>query len=74
MVKLCIHGPQAALDIAQALPVRQLSEGLTQELIKACKRADALVAFIPLDTSPELPLRQKVCSGQEKTDTKSSNL
>jgi len=48
------------LDIAQALPVRQLSEGHTQELIKACKRADAVVAFIPLDTPPELSFRQKV--------------
>lgn len=50
----------ALKDIAQALPVRQLSERHTQELIKACKRADAVVASISLDTPPELSLRQKV--------------
>jgi hypothetical protein len=60
MVKLCVHGPQAALYVTQAFPVGQLSESHTQELIKACKRADAVVAFIPLDTPPELSLRQKV--------------
>ena len=60
MVKLCVHGPQATLYVAQAFPVCQLSESHTQELIKACKRADAVVAFIPLDTPPELSLRQKV--------------
>jgi hypothetical protein len=60
MVKLCVHGPQATLYVAQAFPVGQLSESHTQELIKACKRADAVVAFIPLDTPPKLSLRQKV--------------
>jgi hypothetical protein len=60
MVKFFSHGPKAALNITQAFTVCQLSESHTEKLIIACKRADAVITTITIDTVTKFILWKEV--------------
>jgi hypothetical protein len=59
MVEPVLHGLQTGHDIAEALPVGQLSEGQTEELIEARKSPDLIVPTVTPDTFPKLVQWQK---------------
>ena len=46
VIKLGLHGPQACFDIAKTLPIGQLSEGHTKELIETRKVSTPVFALI----------------------------
>jgi len=60
VVELRLHGPQARLDVAEALPVRQLGEGHTEELVVAGERMDPMLPAVALDTRVEAAPRDGV--------------
>jgi hypothetical protein len=60
MIQLFFHGSKAALNVPQTFTKGQLGERHAQELIKTCKRADAVVSLVALDAAPKLPLGQKI--------------
>src|SRR5210317_1210574 len=60
VVKLFSHSTQAAFNIAKRFAISQLSKSHTHELIKACKRANAVITAISVDTLTKLVFGQKV--------------
>ena len=54
------HGPEAGLDVAEALPVGELSEGQAEELVEAREAADLVLALVAGDAAPELGEREEV--------------
>jgi hypothetical protein len=60
MIKLGLHGPQACLDVAKTLPVRQLSEGHAKELIETRKTLNPVLPSIPVNTFVEFVSGKKV--------------
>ena len=60
MVQFVFQRPQVAFNVPQAFTISQLGKGHARELIKTCKRTDAVIAFITFNTSSKLALWQKV--------------
>jgi hypothetical protein len=60
VIELLTHGSEAALDIPEAFPEGQLGKRHTQKLIVACKRADATITVVSINTLMELLLRQEI--------------
>lgn len=60
MIELALLRPQTHLDVAQAFPVRQLSEGHATILIPTREVLDVLSAAIAPDTTPEGMLRKVI--------------
>ena len=53
VVQLRLQRPQARLDVAEALAVRQLGEGQTEQLVVAGERPEPARARVPLHASLE---------------------
>jgi hypothetical protein len=60
MIKLGLHGPHTCFDVAKILPIGQLSEGHTQELIGTREVSNSMFALIPTNALVELVSRKKV--------------
>src|SRR3972149_3371113 len=60
VVELRLHGAQAGLDVAKALPVRHLGEGQAEELVVAGERMGPMLAAVPLDAPLEGAARNAV--------------
>ena len=60
VVELGLHGPEAGLDVAQALAVRQLGESQAEELIETREAPDLVVALVARDASAERRQREEV--------------
>jgi hypothetical protein len=60
MVKLLAHSPQTAFNVAQTFSVSELCKRHAHKLIKACKRANAVITAISIDTLTKFVLGQKV--------------
>lgn len=54
------HRTQTGLDIAEALPKSQLSEGHAEELVETGEAFDLVVAMVSLDAFSELMKRQEI--------------
>ena len=59
VIQLGLQGVQTDFDVAQAVPVGQLSKGHAQELIEAGELARAIVASVLADAAVEIALRQE---------------
>ena len=59
MVQFGLHRPETGLDVAQALPVRQLGEGQAEELIETREVADFVLALVAGDAGVELRQREE---------------
>jgi hypothetical protein len=60
VVKLFSHSSQAAFNIAKRFAISQLSKSHTHELIKACKRANAVIAVVAINASTKFFNRQGI--------------
>src|SRR3990172_3752751 len=60
MPELGLMGAQTALDVAQALAIRQLSEGHAEVLIHAGEGFDVPLATVPLHTASEFLVGNKL--------------
>ena len=54
VVQLGLGHPETGLDVAQALPVRELGKGQAEELIPAGEGLDLVVALVPLHADAEV--------------------
>ena len=67
MVKLVALGSKACLDVPQAFPIRQLSEGHTKKLIEARKRFDLALSTVPCHATTKRRQRKmlrQLCENQ----------
>ncbi len=60
MVQLRLEGPQAGLDVAKTLAVRQLRKGEAEELVVAGERPQAALAGVPRDAPLERATRDQI--------------
>jgi len=60
MIETRAQGAQARLDVAQAFAIGQLRKGHAEELIPTRKRADLVVALIPLHAAAKFVCRDQV--------------
>ena len=60
VVKLLSHSPKTAFNISKALAISKLSKSHTKQLIKTCKRANAVIAVVAINASTKFFNRNKV--------------
>lgn len=60
VIQSILHRTQAGLNVAEALPKSQLSEGHAEELIETGEAFDLVVATVSLDAFSELIKRQEI--------------
>ena len=60
VIQSILHRTQAGLNVAEALPKSQLSEGHTEELIEIGEAFDLVIATVSLDAFSELIKRQEI--------------
>ena len=60
VIQLIPHRTQTGLDVAEALPKSQLSEGHAEELVEAGEASDLVIATVSLDAFSELMNRQEI--------------
>ena len=60
VVELASHCTQAALNITETFTVSQLGKGHAQKLIKACERANAVIAVVSINAATKFLNREKV--------------
>ena len=60
MLEFWFNGIQTGFDIAEAVPIGQLSESHAEKLIEAGEVPDAIVSFVLADAAVEIAPRQGV--------------
>jgi hypothetical protein len=60
VIELGLHGPQASLDFAEAVAVRELRESHYAELFRAAIDLDFVIAAISIDASLQSSPRHEI--------------
>jgi hypothetical protein len=60
VVKLRLHRAETRLDVAEALPIRELGEGQAEELVETREAAHLVLALVARDAGAELRQREEV--------------
>jgi len=65
VTEMVIHGPQACFDISQALPVGELSERYSANLVPASEGSGSTVTVISINAFTELVARYEAHEQRE---------